>query len=937
VKPDPVQIEVYHQLFASIAEEMGAVLRRTACSPNIKERRDYSCALFDRAGRMIAQGENIPVHLGSMPASVAAALREVTPRRGDVVILNDPFRGGTHLPDVTMVASFFAADDAPLFHVANRAHHADIGGSAPGSMPLARDLIQEGLVIPPVLWVRGGKPVEETRRLLLANVRTPEEREGDLAAQEAALSVGLRRLSELVAHRGAGEVTAYATHLLERGARSMRQTLAAMPDGTWTFEDSVEDDGLGGGPYRIRARLTLAGEAAVVDFDGTSGPAVGGMNAVPAIAHSAVRYVFRCLLPAGTVANDGCWEPIEVRLPAGSLLDPPPLSAVAAGNVETSQRIVDVLLGALAQALPDRIAAASQGTMNNLALGGTDPRTGEPFAYYETIGGGHGGRPDGPGMSGRHSHMTNSLNTPVEVLEHDLPLRVEQYAIRRRRPAPRRRRPRPRVSIPRADRGDDAQRAAPHRAVGAARRRGRGTRPERAPSRRRGGADSAAVQVQPRDEARRPARRRDAGWRRLGEGMRRERVLVTLGALWLAAGVALLCARWVASWFTAGRHVPFGTMGMAVTVAAGALAIIWGALTIRFRTREWVASGNLLAFSLLVLTPLIAEAGLRLGIGLGIAKFRQAGLYADPDADDDYWKLHLLWNRDEQADVAGQVDPDLGWAPARTPGNPLGILASGPYNLDYAGQVVLFYGDSFVAGSHFLGPDERVTDYLAPLLPGETVYNYGGAGYGVDQIFLRFRLSHRLFQHPRILFGLLTTDLDRSVLTVRSGPKPYFVIENGALALRGVPITQRPDAWLAGHPPGIRSYLLAYLRRQYRVVSGGGDLDELPYRRRDKEEINSLILEGVVREARARDLPLTFLVFHDPRGFDRDGWRERFLSAEFERLKVEAIWVRDLVRQRSRRDGVPIEEYFFTDGHPNARGNRAVAEALAERIRGGGV
>jgi N-methylhydantoinase B len=425
-----VTLEVYRHLFAAVADEMGVTLRRTASSPNIKERRDYSCAVFDRSGCMVAQGDDMPVHLGSMPASVAAAISEIGPGAGDLVILNDPFRGGTHLPDITMVAPFCPGEDGrPLFYVANRAHHADIGGSEPGSMPLARDLIQEGLVIPPVHWRRNGEPVSETRRLLLANVRTPEERLGDLAAQEASVGIGLRRLEEMYRRRQQ-EMVIYAGHLLDRAERSMRALLAGLPDGEARFSDVMDDDGLGSGPLQICLSLEIHGDTVTADFAGTAAAAEGCVNAVPAIVHSAVSYAFRCLLPKGVPQNAGLDRPLQVRLPEGSLLNPPAGSAVAAGNVETSQRLVDVVLGALQSFAPERIPAASQGTMNNLALGGRRPGTGEPFTYYETMAGGHGGRPDGPGMSARHSHMTNSLNTPIEALEHAIPVRVERYALR---------------------------------------------------------------------------------------------------------------------------------------------------------------------------------------------------------------------------------------------------------------------------------------------------------------------------------------------------------------------------------------------------------------------------------------------------------------------------------------------------------------------------
>lgn len=337
-RPDPVTLEVYRHLFAAVADEMGVTLRRTASSPNIKERRDYSCAVFDGSGCMVAQGDDMPVHLGSMPASVAAAISEIDPGAGDLVILNDPYRGGTHLPDITMVAPFCPGDDGrPLFYVANRAHHADIGGSEPGSMPLARDLIQEGLVIPPVHWRRAGRPVAEIRKLLLANVRTPDERLGDLAAQEASLGIGLRRLEEMYRRRDQ-EMSTYAGHLLDRAERSMRALIAGLPDGQSRFADVMDDDGLGSGPLEIRLRLEIQGDTVVADFSGTAAAAAGGVNAVPAIVHSAVSYAFRCLLPRGVPQNAGLDRPLEIRLPAGSLLDPPAGSAVAAGNVESTLR-----------------------------------------------------------------------------------------------------------------------------------------------------------------------------------------------------------------------------------------------------------------------------------------------------------------------------------------------------------------------------------------------------------------------------------------------------------------------------------------------------------------------------------------------------------------------------------------------------------------------
>lgn len=438
-----VRMQVYRQLFGALAEEMGAALRRAAFSPNIKERRDYSCAVFDGRGRVVAMGDHMPVHLGAMPLSVAAAL-ELEPGPGDVVALNDPFRGGTHLPDITVVKPVYVGGAGagarggaaePLAYLAARAHHADVGGMAPGSMPLAREVYQEGLRIPPVRLVARGSRQEDVWRLVLANVRTPAEREGDLAAQIAALNAGERRLAELVERRGEAEVAAAMVELRRYGERLVRAGLARIPDGSYEAEDWLEDDGLGGGPFPIRVRVVVRGDEAEVDFSGTAAQAAGGINAVAAITTSCVRYVLRCVLESvlgePLPAGGGDLEAVRVVLPEGSLVAALPPASVAAGNVETSQRIADVLLLALAQAVPDRIPAQSQGTMNNVSIGGRDPRTGADYAYYETVGGGMGAGPGADGLSAVHVHMTNSLNTPVEALEHAYPFRVRRYEIRR--------------------------------------------------------------------------------------------------------------------------------------------------------------------------------------------------------------------------------------------------------------------------------------------------------------------------------------------------------------------------------------------------------------------------------------------------------------------------------------------------------------------------
>ncbi|MDD3313531.1 hydantoinase B/oxoprolinase family protein [Pseudodesulfovibrio sp.] len=432
----PILLEVFKNRFASIAEEMGVTLTQTAFSPNIKERRDLSCAVFDAAGDMIAQAAHIPVHLGSMPLSVRSAMEAARAdggfAEGDMVMLNDPFRGGTHLPDITIVAPVFAEEGAePAFYVANRAHHADVGGMAAGSMPLSTSLFQEGLIIPPVRIIRQGEIDRGLLRLVLANVRTPAEREGDFAAQFNANRTGVRRLGECLAKYGRDTCAAYAAALMDYAERITRRTIGAIPDGTYHFEDFLDDDGLGTTAIPIRLALTVKGDAASLDFRECGDQAAGSVNAVRAITLSAVLYVLRALTKADIPANAGCLRPVEILTRPGSVVDARFPAAVAGGNVETSQRIVDVILGALAQALPGRIPAASQGTMNNITIGGAHGRDGRPFAYYETLAGGMGASPRANGESAVHSHMTNTLNTPVEALEYAYPFRVRQYAVRR--------------------------------------------------------------------------------------------------------------------------------------------------------------------------------------------------------------------------------------------------------------------------------------------------------------------------------------------------------------------------------------------------------------------------------------------------------------------------------------------------------------------------
>jgi N-methylhydantoinase B len=493
---DPIELEIFKNLYHSIAEEMGAALRRTAFSPNIKERRDYSCAVFDSDGEVIAMGDHMPVHLGSMPMSMRAAIEAFAMEPGDVVMLNDPFRGGTHLPDITLVAPVWVGTrvartpssaktasvrgqgplrlslragprhKSPDFYVASRAHHADVGGAYAGSMGLCREIYQEGLRIPPVKIMRAGVMDRDVLALLLNNVRTPEEREGDLGAQIAACHTGAERLREVCVRYGVGRVKRAAAELLEYSEELMRAFLQRVPPGTYRAEDFLDGDGISDRPVRIAVEVdisppvggnllrqdavaTAGGDAGatakrargrarhtvVVDFTGSDPQVEGSVNAVEAITYSACFYVFRCLLAEDVPATAGLMRPIRVIAPEGTIVNARPPAAVAGGNVETSQRIVDVLLRALAQAIPERIPAAASGTMNNLTIGGlhfhdNESRSGEPFAYYETVAGGMGARPGKAGVSGVHTHMTNSLNTPAEALEYAYPLRVRRYSLR---------------------------------------------------------------------------------------------------------------------------------------------------------------------------------------------------------------------------------------------------------------------------------------------------------------------------------------------------------------------------------------------------------------------------------------------------------------------------------------------------------------------------
>ncbi|MGA9525029.1 MAG: hydantoinase B/oxoprolinase family protein [Myxococcaceae bacterium] len=426
---DPAALAIFNALLASVAEEMGVTLGRTAYSPNIKERRDYSCAVFDPKGQMVAQAAHIPVHLGAMPVAVEA-VRGLAPfRPGDMYILNDPYLGGTHLPDISLVSPVFVGR-AHVGFVTNRAHHADVGGMSPGSMPVATELHQEGVIIPPLRLFDRGRLQRDVLTLLLRNMRVPEQRQGDFDAQIAAQRTGEKRLAEIARSVGRERLRKQTDALLDWAERLTRNALRAIPAGTYSAEDVLDGDGQLDEPVPLRVALKVRSGALHCDFTGCSPQRKGSVNAVASVTRSAVYYVVRCLLEPDAPSNAGLFRPVSFTLPEGTIVNAHAPAAVSAGNVETSQRIVDVVLRALANARPELIPAASSGTMNNLTIGGQDPRTGRAFTYYETIGGGAGGGPRGPGLSAVQTHMTNTLNTPVEALELAFPFKITTYAIR---------------------------------------------------------------------------------------------------------------------------------------------------------------------------------------------------------------------------------------------------------------------------------------------------------------------------------------------------------------------------------------------------------------------------------------------------------------------------------------------------------------------------
>ncbi len=425
---DPIELSLFASRLQAICEEMGTALRRMAFSPNIRDRLDFSCAVFDADGRLAAQAAHIPVHLGSMAYAMSGIVAGLEPRPGDMVILNDPFLGGTHLPDITLIAPLFHGAEHCGF-VANRAHHADIGCTTPGGMPIATRLWDEGLIIAPQRVVADGHRITEVIEWLLRATRDPIAKVGDLAAQIGANRVGLERLAALVADLGPDRYRVSLGDLNDYGERMARNALGRIPPGCYRYTDWLDDDGLGREDIPIRLSLLVSGERVHADFSGTAPMVPGNLNCPLSVAAAAVYYVFYCLMPRETPACAGAFRPIGLSAPEGCLLNARPPAAVAAGNVETSTRIVDVVLGALAQALPEAIPAASHGSMNNLAMGSGAPGAAS-WDYYETVGGGMGAHAHGPGQDGVQTHMTNTRNTPIEILESSYPLRVTRYALR---------------------------------------------------------------------------------------------------------------------------------------------------------------------------------------------------------------------------------------------------------------------------------------------------------------------------------------------------------------------------------------------------------------------------------------------------------------------------------------------------------------------------
>ncbi len=427
---DVIALSVFSSRIEAVCDEMGAVLQRVAFSPNIKDRLDYSCAVFDTHGELCAQAAHIPVHLGSMAYAARGIVSRISWAAGDMLVLNDPYLGGTHLPDITLIAPVFHQQQLMGF-VANRAHHADIGADSPGSMPISSELSQEGLVIPPTHLLRNNQVDEVVMSGLLSGLKNPQQSHGDFSAQISANRRGILRLQELIAELGAKKYQQALLNLNNYAASIAQSATKDIPAGRYRFSDVMDDDGQGTTDIKITATITVSDSSIEVDFSGTDAQVKGNINCPLSVAAAAVYYVFRCLMPDNTPACSGTFRHISLSAPSGSLLNAQRPAAVAAGNVETSTRVVDVIIGALAKAIPQRLPAASHGSMNNLAMGAEKDNHNQAWDYYETIGGGMGASALFDGLSGVQTHMTNTLNTPVEVLEMNYPLRVNEYSLRK--------------------------------------------------------------------------------------------------------------------------------------------------------------------------------------------------------------------------------------------------------------------------------------------------------------------------------------------------------------------------------------------------------------------------------------------------------------------------------------------------------------------------
>lgn len=425
-----IELSLFTSRLNAVCDEMGAVLQRAAFSPNIRDRLDFSCAVFAANGELCAQAAHIPVHLGSMAYAMQNIVSQLDWHEGDMVIVNDPFLGGTHLPDITLIAPVYL-DGKLLAFIANRAHHADIGADSPGSMPLSKSLDEEGLIIPPTHLIQQGKMNDIVMSEILAAIRSGSAAQGDFSAQISANHAGVERLQSLMIPLGESVFLNALSELNDYGERLARSIINNIPNGEYTFSDVMDDDGLGNFDLKISATIDIKDHNVHVDFSGTTDQTEGNINCPLSVAAAAVYYVFRCLMPKQTPACAGSFRPITLTAPEGCLLNAKRPAAVAAGNVETSTRIVDVVLGALAQALPDKIPAASHGSMNNLAMGYSGGSIEDNWDYYETMGGGMGASSGFDGLDAVQTHMTNTRNTPIEVMETSYPVRIKQYAIRK--------------------------------------------------------------------------------------------------------------------------------------------------------------------------------------------------------------------------------------------------------------------------------------------------------------------------------------------------------------------------------------------------------------------------------------------------------------------------------------------------------------------------